>query len=284
MKFLWYVFSYLSAEPWVQSLRDLPYDLHVERYDTYDSPDRRFLDAHDRIRPDIVIVTLTAGGRHIPSPGTLEKIKAKTPLCFLSGDLSDPPWWPYLEKYRPGISIAVNFDGNEEWPKQDKDFTCLCPISPTYYLNLAPLKDRPIHVGFMGTYASPSRQAILAQFSERYPLVLRPANNVSDPYQRYADFMKSCRIVPNIPISGSDAARQVKARVVEAGLAGCVLLDHVSSPAKRWFTPGVDYIEYDNPKNVITYDEEMFATNLRTRIYTKHSPTLMWERIIKALA
>lgn len=296
MRILWYVFSYATADPWIQSLRDLTeHELHVERYDTYHATDRGFLDAYDRIRPDVVIATLTAGGPHIPDPSTLGKINAKCPVVFLSGDLSDPPWHPYLKTYRDagGFSLAVNFDGNDEWPKQSKDFTCLCPISPSYYKNAPPLSERSIPFGFMGTFSSPSRAEILSYLSEHAGLVIRSANNVSTPYQQYADFMMQCRIVVNIPISGSDAVRQVKARVVEAGLAGCMLFDHASSPARNWFKPAMEFGEYLTPEglaeiiNALTHPTmqiSVHASLLHKAILERHHPAIMWNRIFAALA
>ena len=297
MKILYFVFSYRTADPWIRSLFDInEHQTFVEYYDLYQAPtDRMFLDAHDRIAPDIVIATLTAGGPFLPSPGTLAKINAKSPVVFMSGDLGDPPWWPYLKEYRDAraFSVAVNFDGNHDWPKEGKDFTALCPISPTYYRDREPnLAKRPIPFGFLGTFASPSRAEILSYLGKHAGLVLRAANNVSAPYEQYAKFMMQCRLVPNVPISGSDAVRQVKARVVEAGLAHCCLLDHVSSKARDWLRPGVDYIEYDTPQQAVTLAKNLLsepflmqlcADNLRWRIQEEHSPEIFWGKVFDAV-
>lgn len=295
MRILWYVFSYMTSEPWIESLTDLQeHEVFIARYDKFGIPsDQGFLNAAHRIEPDLIIYTGTAGGPNIPQASTLARLKKIAPLIFLSGDLGDPPWWPYLEDYRAhdAITLTVNYDGNDNWPKVGDDYTTLCPIAPKFFANQKPIVERQIPFGFAGSYSwddltDPRRKII--DHLRISGLTVKPWENGYGTYQAFANFLMSCKIVPSMPFSGSGKSRQVKARVIESGLAGCCLLDHVESAAKHWFKPGVDYEEYETAEHAVELTHELLrdpdrmqhrAANLQRRILSKHSPTVFWEKL-----
>lgn len=419
MKILWLAFSDMTSEPWITSLSG--HDIARVNYNTMPIPcDRAVLDAVDRFSPDLVLYTGMAGGPHIPAPSTLRRIRAKAKLVLLTGDLCDPPWWPFLERYRadqcvdlvvnidgnhewphreeqgvrilwlapsdmtteatiagltqdrshmtvihrydkgprpvdrsmldiadatqpdlivylgqnggpfvpaestlarlkgkaPSVNLvfdgcdstwtallnqyarrdtftlAVNIDGGMEWPGSERGLTLLTPVSPHFYANPPPLHARPIDFGFAGGYASKSRADIINHLIAKAGLVIHPRNERYGSYQGYADFMKSCKIVPNVPFSGSDNATQVKGRVVEAGWASCCLLEHRSAPTDRWFRPEFDYITYSEPEEaaqiaswLVEHPLEIakFADRLHKRVVEEHSPSVFWAKVFKAI-
>jgi len=188
--------------------------------------------------------------------------------------------------------VSVNIDGNPNWTCGDNDLTLLSPTAPQFYQEPRPLTERPILFGFAGGYSSPSRATIINRLALDCGLVIPPRNERYGSYQDYANFLLNVRLVPNVPFSGSDNSRQVKGRVLESGLARCCLLEHDSSAAKDWFTPGVDYAEYsdvddavakarwllDNP-NVM----QSMADNLHKRVMEEHSPKAFWGKVFAAI-
>ena len=154
------------------------------------------------------------------------------------------------------------------------------------------LKDRLIPFGFCGGCASPSRWEIIGWLVDNAGLQIKPREEVYGTYARYAAFMQECAITISVPFSGSDNSRQVKGRVLESGLARTVLLDHVSSAAKNYFTPGLDYIEYENREHaaelvkmlLANLDKaQQVANNMHKRVREEHSPAIFWQRVFDAV-
>lgn len=295
IKLLWILFDYNTCEPWVDSLLDLgAYDAQIHWYNRSVPSDQGILDAVDRFKPDLVVYTGTAGGPDIPSPSTLARIHRAVPMVFLSGDVGDPPWWPYIEEYRRHgcFDLYVNFDGNDEWPKGPQDYTCLSPIAPKFFPHGSRLlKDRPIEVGFAGTYShhdpNDPRRKILDPLRAA-GLVLKPWSPVYKTYDSVGRFLSNVKITVNMPWSGSGQVTQVKARVFEAGLGGCVLIDHVDSQARHWYKPGVDYLEYRNPAEALDLIRNLgtspdwaqhVANNLQRAVHARPA-SLFWKTLV----
>jgi hypothetical protein len=294
---LWFSFSLITAEPWHRSL---PGTRVVYYYDKITRPpgllsvppDREMLDIARGACPDIVLFCGIADRSRMPSPETFNALRKLCPVVMLSGDLSDPPWWPYLEIYKDCFDLIVNFDGNDNWPKRHGDFTALTPIATEFYpVASKQLNDRLIPFGFCGGCASPSRWEIIGWLVDNAGLQIKPREETYGTYARYARFMQECSITISVPFSGSDNSRQVKGRVLESGLARTVLLDHVSSAAKNYFTPGIDYVEYETREHAAELVRELMndwpraqriADSLHDRVKAEHSPAIFWDKVFKA--
>jgi spore maturation protein CgeB len=105
--------------------------------------------------------------------------------------------------------------------------------------------------------------------------------------------MQDCRISLNLSHTGTQAAKQVKGRVVEAALAGSCLLELANSPTRDWFEPGVDFLEYQRPGDAIETIQhyakhpeqtEAIARRLREKVLAQHGPQHFWGRILDRLA
>lgn len=297
MRILWVIFSYMTSEPWIESLKDLgTHEVAILRYDWPGGPpDRAIMDAVDKIAPELVIYTGTAGGENLPAPSTLAKIRKRARHVFLSGDLGDPPWWPYLAQYRAHdcFDLVVNFDGVHDWPKEGRDYTALCPIATKYFALQDPLAKRPIPFGFAGSFSwhdpTDPRRVIIDRLREDAGLRLKPYDHSYGSYQGFATFLTSCRLVPSMPFSGSGKVRQVKARVLEAALAGCCLMDHVESGARHWFEPTTDYATYEDAADAVEMARwllanerlmQEMATRLQARVRAEHAPEIFWAKLI----
>lgn len=294
-KALWISWSFITGEPWHKSLEAyLGHESPIHWYDRSYPCDRGCLDAADRERPDVIIYTGMAAWEKTPTIDTFRRLGKTAPIIHISGDLSDPPYIPYLEVYNEAKCFwrSVNIDGNDEWPKGPNDITTLSPIAPQFFTGAKPIAERPINFGFAGGYSSPSRQEIINPLVAHAGLVLKPYDHRYGTYQAYADFLMKCKIVLNIPFSGSDAVRQVKGRVLESALAGCCLLDHAESKARKWFRLPIEFISYETPEQaaeivrILATDPitmQWTSDNLRRRVLTEHSPDVFWPRVFQGL-
>lgn len=291
MKVLWLTFKLCTAEPWHASLPQA----RIVFYDTLPNPiDRAVLDIARDASPDIILFCGIASWDRMPSVSCLVQLRSIAPTVLLSGDLSDPPWWEYLRIFqkRECFDLAVNFDGNDSWPKwHENDFTALTPMSHSFFPNQKPLKDRLIPFGFCGGCGSPSRREIIDYLVDHAGLQIKPREEQYGTYARYARFMMECQLTVNIPHSGSDNSEQVKGRVLEAGLAGTCLLEHEASAARHWFEAGTDYIVYRTKEEAAAIVRDLLgnvplmqetALRLQRKVIENHSPEKFWARVFEA--
>jgi hypothetical protein len=254
-------------------------------------PDIQMLNAADKIKPDVAIIIGQHDGPYRASTSTFLALKKKCPTVLLVFDGGEALWKPRLEEYRDrnAFSLVVNIDGNMEWTHPDKHWTTITPTAPHFYRNRPPLSNRPVRFGFAGGYSSSKRREIVEYLVEKAGLVIPRRNETYGSYQAYADFMCSCRIVLNIPFTGTETGVQVKGRVMEAGMAGCVLLEHVDSAAQHWFKPWTDYACYSSKEEAVEIVSDLLgdpkemtrlATNLHQRVQ-QYVPKLFWQRVMK---
>jgi glycosyl transferase family 1 len=293
MKILWLTISDMTGEPVHRSLQSLKeHEVTLLHYRQDWNVDQQIRNMIADFIPDCAVFSGTAGGPNLPKPETLAEININVPIIHFCADTSDPPWWPYLESYRAAKSfrMTVNIDGNDEWPKEGRDITLLTPIDPAFYDGALPLEQRPIQLGFCGGYPDGLRKELIEHLQAECGLVVKPRNEMYGSYQSYSDFMKQCRIVVNVPISGSGVSRQVKGRVLEAGWAGCCLVDLIESAAGKWFDPYNDYLSYFNVpdaahkmKSLFNSPDEMRrrAYNLSVKVRRDHSPQVFWNKVFE---
>jgi hypothetical protein len=299
MRVLWFSFSLITAEPWHRSLPNADVRFYYDKITRPPGllpipPDRAMLDIAAKEHPDVILFCGIADGTRMPSPPTIRRMRDICPVVFLSGDLSDPPWWPYLHTFYDErcFDLFVNFDGNANWPKPGNALDLLTPIAHEFYMSPKPLSQRLIPFGFCGGCASGSRAEIINHLVAHAGLKILPRDERYGTYKRYAEFMMECRLTVNVPISGSDNSRQVKGRVLEAGLAGTCLLEHESSAAQHWFTPHEDYVVYRTKEEAVELSRELLsdiprmqeiALRLQRKVRENHSPEKFWARVFERI-
>ena len=298
MKLLWLAVSDMLCEPLHRGLTDLSeHDVCFHWYDRgYLPPDQGMLNAADTFKPDAIIYTSRHAGPTLASTSTFLRLRKIAPTIHMLHDGSEALWKPLLHEYREKevFTVTVNIDGNSDWESGPNDITALTPIAPSFYANQKPLLERPIKFGFAGGYSSPSRREIVEYLVEHAGLVIPPRNEKYGSYQAYADFLCSCQIVLNVSYTGSDNDTQVKGRVIETGLAGCVLLDNYLSKSWKWFSSDRDFMSYQNKDLVpamIGYAKtpraadrlENLAANLQEQVHNKHTPAVFWPRVLERI-
>jgi Glycosyl transferases group 1 len=229
----------------------------------------------------------------VPPPHILAEIAGKRPTVHLCCDGSERVWWPQLESYRECVPFAlhVNIDGVRTGFFAEHGLTTLCPIDATPFAARRPLMSRAVRVGFCGGWGDDgthSRGSAVAELLRRGV----PVHAVKRPFVDYADyrqFLMTCRCVWNHAATGTDDHMHVKARVVEAALAGALLLEQDGSPAQDWFVPGEDYLTWRDADDVAAVarfvenspnQADRIASRLTAKVVARHAAAPFWRQVL----
>lgn len=258
-------------------------------------------------KPELIVYVGVCGPCTKPSPELLSRFNNEVAPCVLiCSDAADEPspWWPLLREYerKNSFKVMVAIDGNKDWLYHDKHITALTPIDPSIFKPKPHNQRLPFgFAGNIGGYAmlngnKVGRKFHIDEMVKECGLHLRDRDrSVGDEkkaktgYQELADFMCNYRITPNFSHTGSYKRMHVKGRVVEAGLAGCLLLETAGSPTRDWFTPNIDYLEYSSIHDVKKVmvknpvDTEGFGFRLREKVLAEHTPDKFWGRVLERL-
>lgn len=250
--------------------------------------------------PDLFVYCGINGGPAKPADADLKALRSIAPTVMICPEASDRTWWWKLcadYERDETFDLIVNIDGNRDWPGSDKGLTLLMPVDPEPWGEPILWSNRYVECGFSGGNSNPYRKGMLDSLKDvvtwRGP---DPDVDARKTYHGYRDFMKQTKVAFNMCQHGTvphyDAhARHVKGRVIEAGLAGCALIDG-AGPTADWFTPGVDYLAYANANEAreqiawLKRDQELaqrMAASLRARVLAEHSPRAFWTQVFSEI-
>lgn len=272
-------------------------DVQMFRYDAPEVDDAATYRASKEAAPDVIVYIGGRWGKQ-PATATLCQINGRiAPMIHLCSDAADPPWHDLLREYHQmgAFALQVAIDGNDQWPGAQSGLTLLTPIAASHFPpELTPHIERTVGAGYAGNPGNTlgRRRTILTELMFRNALTMRLREDGPDSYPKMCAFLSNARMSLNIPYSGTEAAMQVKGRVIETGLAGGMLLDAQGSPTSRWFTPGTDYCEYDDVGAALLmiqhYSREpevtqRFGESLRRRVLAEHSPAIFWGKVLERI-
>ena len=272
----------------------IPHDLSHERVNC----DAEIINEVQLFAPDLILYISAWGSTFSPSFETLRRIRAIAPLVHLLFDGADPPWWGPLREMEKAdlFDLTVNIDGNYNWPGGNKwvglgvinGLTLLTPISPSFYpAPYVRFDERPFPIGYAGNIGGFMRKGVVERLQqENMPFVLKTRDN--SPYGDYASFLSHCRIVVNVPFTGSGQRKHVKGRVIESAMANACFLEWSNPSLRDWFTPRLEFEEYENADHCVEMCRflipqikrcEEIANALHERVMREHSPGIFWEQV-----
>jgi hypothetical protein len=197
----------------------------------------------ERERPEVVFYIGPVGGIGTPRWDTFQAIRALAPFINLCSDAADEPWHRVLADYRERecFTLQVALDGATRAPV---DLATLTPVDSGPFLGDPP---RDIACGFSGSVGRwDQRSEVISALEGPRGLTVRRREG-EGTYTDHARFMRRCRMILNLSWTGTGHAHHVKGRVLEAGWAGCALLEHRGSPIGEWF-PEDCYLSWGSPK------------------------------------
>jgi hypothetical protein len=286
MRTLFFTTGTRDCEKLWQSYINLGHETQVMRYDI---PGINMVAIAKAYAPEVIIYIGAIGAFHfglpVPTPDVLEEVGKVAPMVHLCSDAADPPWWDLLNEYfaRRVFALQVTIDGCYETPKGMT--VALTPIDPGMF-KPRPWRDRIYDCGFVG--GGGVRAEMLRALQTRVPLTWY-SNGSEVPYPELCEFYSDCRIVWNLAHTGSNARRHVKGRVVEAGLAGAVLVEPSDSPLGQWFETGVDYLAWGDLEEAAKWIRhildnpsagEAMAGRFHKKMVEQHSAKAFWEKVL----
>jgi hypothetical protein len=266
-----------NCEVMWRSLEAVGWDVTPRRYDEHD----RYMDLvtqAESLRPELIVYLGSVVG-FVPGTDVLRRLRDVAPSVLLCGDASDNAWHPTLDAYRREdcFSVYVSIDGTE----REGFLTKLTPVDPRPYAP-RPWVERTVPVGYTGSDIG-ERTGVIAATGAASPGLVG--------HDEMARFLCDCRVVVNAPINGTGNADHVKGRVLEAGFSQSLLLERRNGATARWFTPGTEYLEYENPDDARakldwarSYDDEAqeIAAALHRRVTAEHHPAVFWRDVLHA--
>lgn len=286
--------TYTDCENKWRSFACLGNEVRVEQYDNRPHDQHgQLVDLAKQVSPDIIIYVGAIEqyhGRPCPQPDILRAINHVAPMVHICDDAADKPWWPVLEQYdrEKCFSVQVAIDGVFETPIRtfENGMTLLTPIDFRPF-KPKPWRERSIKAGMVGGLGYGPRQQYTEYLQKKGVLDFRQGP-VGRSYDEMAEVMCDTKITYNYGMKGSCEGFHVKGRVIEAGFSGCCLLETKDSPTAKWFIPGLDYLEYENPDHAAqvitnTIDEKLqwMANRLHSKVVKEHHPAVFWKRVLE---
>lgn len=279
-----------------------PYgEVKLLAYDQLGHSEPLMMERAKEYAPEFVVYIGSRWGPQ-PSMAALARINSSVaPMVHICSDAADPPWWDLLQMYHYNACFAlqVAIDGSRKWPLADSQMTALTPVDPATFPPFKPHAERGIVCGYAGNTGSgpgSKRTGMLSALLGMPPvgelIDIRNRSNLPYTYESYCSYLSKSRMSLNIAWSGTEAALQVKGRVIESGLAGACLLETVGAPTSDWFRPGLDYLEYKDQMEaeqiIRRLENEPDATqamgeSLRARVLAEHTPEKFWGRIFERI-
>lgn len=241
--------------------------------------DWRAIEIAQEVKPDVIFYLGAVSGLAIPKYETFRKLRETAPLINLCSDAADKPWHNVLELYKKQncFDLQVAIDGANEAPV---DYVTITPVSPIYFNK----GSKDIRCGFSGTVGRwNTRSEVINSLEWFGGLTVRKRGG---DYIDHAHFMSRSKMILNTSWTGTGERHHIKGRVLEAGWAGCALLEHKESPIHEWLPKG-SYFSWSTPKEAAEIisdasDSEIKDVSelLSKEIREKYTPKIIFENIL----
>ena len=235
-------------------------------------------------KPDVVFYISANRGPYALKIQTLKEMREIAKTVNLCSDATDRPWHGVLAAYKKYecFDLQVSIDGGRPMAI---GLSSLTPVDPTLYEGIGP--DRTIRCGFSGGTGG-TRSEIISALSWFGNLTVRH-RAAKNGYEDHVTFLRSCRMVLNTSWTGSGQAHHIKGRVLEAGWAGCALLEQAESPIAKWF-PEDCYFTWGDAKEAAEIiknasDDEinLRARRLAEEVRARYTPKSIYGEILKRI-
>lgn len=225
----------------------------------------------------------------VPKPEMLKRLREVAPSVHLCFDGGESVWWEQLYRYdRDEVFDAqVSTDGVTESPisKMRRGVVLCPPVDPRPFV-VKPYEERARIAGMSGAREHGEREQLISMLTRRCGL---PYKEREGSYEDMAKFLCDCKVVISCPQSGSGKVDQVKARVLEAGLAGACLLERKNKVIEQWFD-GHEYVTYTDVEDCIAkiqwtrdHPEEakLLGEKMRVAVANRHHPDRFWAKVFE---
>lgn len=245
--------------------------------------DQTIIDAIASAKPDVIFYIGAMRGSGNPRVETYQELRRIAPMVNFCSDASDRPWHPVLATFArmKCFDLQVGIDGPNDAPV---DLSTLTPVDVRPF-DIDVAKD--IRFGFSGSVGRWNGRSEIVKSLEWFGGLEVRHRQSGDTYRDHVRFLKRCQIVLNISLTGSGQRHHIKGRVLEAGWAGCALLESDGSPIGNWF-PSDCYMTYRDPKEAADIVREIddatidsYAKRLSEEVGARFHPKMIYMDILK---
>lgn len=252
------------------------------------------------LQPDVIVLKMVRGTDLNPSPQILSQISNGLGIKIVSiyGDTFDDTAVRWMEEYAPVVDLSLVLDCYSHHATRvaepSKYLDTWTPQDPAiFYGNDG---ERPIELSFVGRVQRYTSRKLALGALEMAGLALVHNGGRSErdfPITAYAELMRQSRITLNFSKPVFDEPNhQCKGRTIEATLCGALLMEERNGETTKWLSPGLDYVEFDNEKDLVervqyylAHDDERNAIatagHLKsTELYNAHS---YWKMVFSAV-
>ena len=240
--------------------------------------DWKIIETAEKIQPEVIFYIGCNEAPGLPKPESFRALRKIAPVINLVSDAADKPWHSVLLRYKENkcFDLQVSIDGANHAPV---DYATLTPVDFSSFVTVS----KDILCGFSGSVAKQSNRGALIAEMVDYGIVTR--HEKSD-YRKYSIFLSRCRMIINTSFTGTGKAHHIKGRVLEAGWAGCALLEHADSPIGEWF-PQDCYFSWrttEEAENIIIdmdpSEVKRRAQRLSEEVRSKYTPKLIYQGML----
>jgi len=259
-------------------------------FNVWDEPnDESILQIVRDTTPDVIFYVGGNAGKGLPSFETFRDLRNLAPLIHLCWDATDSAWHATLTEYKKYecFNLQVAMDGGTDSPV---DMATLTPCDPRPYERSSDVRN--IRCAFAGQNVNRAFNPIdqHPRWNILMPLVkmklVKYRRRDNSPYSDYAAYLKGCQMLLNISHTGSGKAHHVKVRVVEAGFAGCALLEMKQAPTIHWIPKECLFLysDVEEAAEIIRSAEIVDkASALSAYVRDNYSPQRIYESILARL-
>lgn len=238
----------------------------------------------------IIFYCLLGSDFRNPSLETYQKLKSQNVLqCFMWPDTAS---WALakINELKGLADLHVSWDYSSS--KIDYADNHLCLWAPQDKSLFYP-DEQIIDVSFVGSKHHRDRRLYLPFIQAQIPNILISGGQGEAQLtpQIYASIIRKSKINLNFSLHplGFD---QIKGRVFETLGSKSLLLERANEMTKKLFSPGVEYVEFDNPQDAVDKikyflsnekEREKIAENGYRAYFNRHSPDIFWRTIMNKL-
>lgn len=246
--------------------------------------DHSFIEAAERSRPDIIFYIGASKASGNPRIETLQALRKIAPSINICSDAADRPWHAVLAGLRTNkcFNLQVAIDGAQDVP--GVGLSTLTPVDPKPFDIEV---ERDIRCGFSGSVGRFNARSELVRALTWFAGLVFRERQGEGTYADHARFLKRCRMVLNVSYTGTGHAHHIKGRVIEAGWAGCALLEFSASPIADWF-PSDCYVTYRDPVEAAEIMRDLddatisrLARRLSEEVRSRFHPAMVYGEMVR---
>lgn len=246
---------------------------------------------------DVVFFTFVGDMKINPSTDVIQKLKdlGKQTVCFWHD--SGPSYGlQTIKSLEDLVTLNISIDAPsgthiDSYNKKDNHLFLWTPQDETLFYRPT---EKTIDISFLGTKKYIDRSQYVMALKNRFPKMVisggQRENRISP--EKYAEITRQSKIGVNFSMSETLVFHQLKGRVLEYLSTGGLLLEGKNPSTAAYFTPGQDYVEFQNFDDLsdkieyyLSHEDEagIISNNGYIKYVQNYTSQRFWDVVMSAL-